>query len=103
MTWLLWALLLLAQNASFTWVSRARNSASLGYHALASVCSNGIFIAGQFLIFDKFTEVRQSGDALLLAGVIAYYTVFTVIGSVGMHSFLMRHVEHGKLRVGAKA
>jgi hypothetical protein len=33
------------QNASFTLVSRARNSKSLLFHAIASVFSNGIWFA----------------------------------------------------------
>lgn len=101
MTWVWWALLLILQNASFTWVSRARNSGSLGYHALASLFSNGIWIVGQFLIFDMFVIARQTEDTWLLVVVCLYYTTFTVVGSVGMHHFLMRHVEHGKRRVGA--
>ena len=39
MKWVAWSLLLLIQNASFTLVSRARNSGSLGYHAVAAACS----------------------------------------------------------------
>ena len=39
MSWVLWAVMLLIQNATFTWVSRARNSKSLGYHAVAAVFS----------------------------------------------------------------
>ena len=101
MPWVYWALLLLAQNASFTWVSRARNSASIGYHALASVCSNGVWIVGQFVIFDQFMKVKESGDALLLAVVCVYYTIFTVVGSIGMHALLMRYVEKGNRKVGA--
>jgi hypothetical protein len=36
--------LVLLQNASFTLVSRARNSKSLAYHAGAAVLSNGIWL-----------------------------------------------------------
>jgi hypothetical protein len=42
MNLILWFLLLVLQNAAFTWVSRARNSGSIGYHAIAAVFSNGI-------------------------------------------------------------
>ena len=35
-------LLVILQNASFTLVSRARNSPSLMYHGIASVLSNGM-------------------------------------------------------------
>ena len=37
-----WGAFLLLQNASFTFVSRARNSASYLLHATAAVCSNGV-------------------------------------------------------------
>lgn len=36
--------LVVLQNASFTLVSRARNSKSLWYHGIASVLSNGIWL-----------------------------------------------------------
>ncbi len=100
MSWLLWGVLLLAQNASFTWVSRARNSGSLGYHALASVASNGVWIAGQFVIFDQFMQVRAGGWSDITA-VCLFYTLFTVLGSVGMHHILQTYVESGKRKVGA--
>jgi len=47
---LLWFLLLVIQNAAFTWVSRARNSGSYGYHAIAAVFSNGIWFVSQFIL-----------------------------------------------------
>lgn len=103
MSWLLWGILLLLQNASFTWVSRARNSGSLGYHAVASVGSNGIWMLGQFIVIDKVVKALASGDAGLIAGTVAFYTLFTVIGSVGMHHILMTYVEKGKRAVGARS
>lgn len=52
LTWLTWGAALIAQNAAFTWVSRARNSGSLGYHAFAACFSNGIWIVSMFFIAD---------------------------------------------------
>ncbi|WP_262265516.1 hypothetical protein [Microvirga yunnanensis] len=98
LTWLLWAVLLIAQNAAFTWVSRARNSGSVGYHAVASVFSNGIWILGMFLVVDK---LRQAEGILQIALVAIFYTIFTVAGSVGMHWFSMTYLEKGKRKVGA--
>ena len=37
-------LLVILQNASFTLVSRARNSKSILYHTIASLLSNGIWL-----------------------------------------------------------
>lgn len=36
--------LTILQNASFTWVSRARNSKSVPYHAIAACGSNGMYV-----------------------------------------------------------
>jgi predicted permease len=97
-SWLLWAALLIGQNAAFTWVSRARNSGSLPYHAIAAVFSNGIWIISMFLVVDKLREAKGADEIALVA---AFYTLFTVIGSVGMHWLSMRYFETGKRKVGA--
>ena len=97
-TWFLWGALLIAQNAAFTWVSRARNSGSIPYHALAAVFSNGIWIISMFVIVDKLREASGIQQILLVA---VFYTIFTVTGSVVMHWFSMRYLETGKRKVGA--
>lgn len=97
-TWLLWAVLLLAQNGSATWVSRARNSRSLGYHALASVGSNGVWILSLGMAIDKLADARAAGNGWQLAGTVAFYVAFTVAGSVGAHHLLMTRVETGPRR-----
>ena len=98
--WALWGALLLIQNASFTWVSRARNSRSLGYHALASVASNGVWFLNLGLAVDKLNEARSAESMALLVGTAAFSTVFTVAGSVGAQHLLMTKVETGSRRVG---
>jgi hypothetical protein len=67
MTWLVWACLLLVQNASFTWVSRGRrNSSSLAYHGLASIFSNGIWFIALMFAVDKIADARKAHSPLLL-------------------------------------
>lgn len=107
-----WVFLLVAQNASFTWVSRARNSGDDYYHASAAVFSNGVwlfqnvFIVGflaaivfgkplQIVSLDTFTG--RWGDLLLVAAV---YVTLTVTGSVSSGWFLRKYVEKGKRQVG---
>jgi len=97
----IWAAVLLIQNASFTMVSRARNSGSLSYHAVASVFSNGVWFASQFFVISSIIDVVKAADLLLGAGYAVFYTVFTVIGSLSAHYVLMHHVETGKRKVGA--
>jgi O-antigen/teichoic acid export membrane protein len=93
MSWFLWAVLLLIQNASFTMVSRARNSKSLTYHALAAVLSNGVWFLSLAVAVNKLNDALAAGSAWAIVGTAAFYTVFTVIGSVGMHHLLMTKVE----------
>jgi len=108
--WLAWAALLLLQNASFTWVSRARNSGSVGYHAIASIGSNGIWFLNQVVITgiivgilgpDGLNGLFKSGDYGRILTVAGYYTLFTVVGSVSMHWLLLKYIEKGKRKVGA--
>jgi len=100
MRWLEWALFLLLQNASFTFVSRARNSGSYALHALAAVASNGVWICGQFVSLQIIIEAIRSGSWTDRTVVVLFYTVFTVAGSVAMHWVGVNFIEKGKRRVG---
>ena len=100
MSWIVWAVVLLIQNAAFTWVSRARNSKSVGYHAVASVFSNGVWFLSQVVVVSKITDALKGHNTPLLVGTALFYTVFTVLGSIGAHHFLMTKVETGKRKIG---
>lgn len=101
LTWVLWALLLMAQNAAFTWVSRARNSGSVGYHAVASVASNGVWIVSQVILVGSLLDVIRTSDWFLGIIVALFYTTCTVAGAVLMHWVSLRYLETGKRKVGA--
>lgn len=96
--YVLWSLLLMIQNASFTWVSRARNSSSLSYHALAAICSNGVWFASQFILISVVVKDVATVAQGVFLGIL--YVISTVIGSVGMHWLSMNYMEKGKRRVG---
>ena len=96
MQWILWALMLLLQNASFTWVSRARNSKNVGYHATAAFFSNLTYILNLSVGVNMLTDKTQS-----LGLVATFYTIFTMLGSIGMHWFSMHYLEHGTRKVGS--
>lgn len=96
MSLIAWALLLIVQNAAFTWVSRARNGGSFGYHAIAAVVSNGVFFASQFVLIGF--AARNPDRALSLGAV---YVLATTAGSVTMHWASVRWLERGKRKVGA--
>lgn len=95
-----WSLLLILQNAAFTWVSRARNSGSIGYHAIASVFSNGIFFTTNLMLIGSVV-MRPDIPAGALAVLAAVYVASTVAGSVLMHVVALRWLEAGKRKVGA--
>lgn len=86
--WLIWGVLLFLQNAAHTATSRSRNSKSLWYTAIASVFSNGIWLASQFYIVNQL--IRVKGDPQRFALVLVFYVALTATGSVASQHFLMR-------------
>lgn len=99
--WAAWALLLVAQNFSFTFVSRARNSGSLKRHMIASIASNGIWFVSQLIVVSTFVNILSGHFGIgkaIFAGV--FYTSFTLIGALSAHYFALKN-EKGKSSVGA--
>jgi len=78
--------LTILQNASFTLVSRARNSNSILYHTIASVLSNGIWL----LVIKNV--VTNFGNITLMIT----YLIGSVIGSISMHYVAMKYFEKPK-------
>lgn len=103
MTWILWAVLLIAQNFAFTFVSRARNSGSLKRHVVAAVGSNGIWFCSQIIIVSKMMDMLTGKYGLPLAiGTGVFYTAFTIAGSVLAHHISLK-TEEGDGAVGASS
>lgn len=75
--------LTILQNASFTLISRARNSNSISYHAIASVLSNGIWLLVIKNVVSNFDKPE-----LMIS-----YLIGSVIGSVSMHYVAMKYFE----------
>lgn len=94
-----WFLLLIVQNAAFTWVSRARNSGSYGYHAIAAVFSNGVWFVSQFILISMVVKPGMPMSEAATLGIV--YIAGTVIGSVLMHWLSINYLETGKRKVGA--
>ena len=93
MKWVVWALLLVAQNAAFVMNSRARNGASLPYHAFSACCSNGIWYVSQFFLIDSVVTIIRKGTWAEAALVGVFYTTFTLIGALTMHWLALHHIE----------
>lgn len=79
--------LVILQNASFTLVSRARNSNSLLYHTIASILSNGIW-----LLVIRQVVLNLDNITLMLT-----YLIGAVIGSISMHYIAMKYFEKKKI------
>lgn len=71
------------QNASFTLVSRARNTNSIIFHGFASVLSNGIW-----LLVIKQVVTNFNSPVLMFT-----YLVGSVSGSLLMHYISMNYLE----------
>jgi hypothetical protein len=99
--WVLWAFFLIIQNAAFTFVSRARNSGSYALHAIAAVCSNGVWIIAQFVSLKVIIDAITSGSWGERIWVVVFYTACTVVGSISMHWISVNYIEKGKRKVGA--
>lgn len=78
--------LVVLQNASFTLVSRARNSNSLMYNAIASVLSNGVWL----LVISKIVQHFDSPKIMLT------YLLGSVVGSVLMQYLSIKYFEKKK-------
>ena len=95
-----WFVLLLIQNASFTAVSRARNSGSDWYHAIASIFSNGIWWVSQTVIILSLMQIVKTASVGTWTIMTLVYVTATVTGAVTMGKLLRRFVEKGKRKVG---
>jgi hypothetical protein len=101
MKYLIWAAILLSQSASYTWVSRARNSGSLGYHAIAAFFSHTTWFIGQWLLLDELLRILKTGDWSQVIPLGVFYTTFMMLGSVWMHWLSLKYLEVGRRKVGA--
>jgi len=94
-----WFCVLVIQNAAFTWVSRARNSGSYGYHAIAAVASNGVWFVSNVFLIAMVAKPDMPIGKLVELGLI--YIAGTTTGSVLMHWISIKYLEKGKRKVGA--
>jgi len=95
-----WGLILIAQNAMFTWVSRARNSGSDWYHAVAAVFSNGVWFLAFYFTFGFLNQIHTTNSVLFAVLVGGTYIACTVTGSVMGGKLLRKYFERGNRRAG---
>lgn len=99
--WLTWAVFLVWQNYAFTYVSRARNSASLKSHVAAALQSNGVWFLQTLFVFGAFKNILEGKFGIgMTACAVLYYTAFTMTGSIYAHYRRLKK-ESGATAVGA--
>jgi hypothetical protein len=99
--WIIWALVLAITSGSGTLASRARNTPSYTYHALAALFSHGTFFVSNLIGVDVLVEVIRTRDPkLALTGFLVYAGAST-FGSIASHFVAMHFFETGNRRVGA--
>ena len=91
--WVAWSILLLLQQASHTFSSRAKNSDSYVYNTFAAVGSNGIWFVSQIFAIDQILKIITSGSWQAAVGVGTFYTVFCVLGSLSAQWLALNHIE----------
>ena len=102
MTFALWWLVLFVQGMAFTWVSRARNSGSIGYASFAGLFSHGLWFAAQVFLVVSIIEQAKQGDVLGMALIGGFYVSAMVAGQALMMLISMKWLENGSRRVGAR-
>lgn len=87
----IWFLLLILQNAAFTWVSRARNTGNIGYAAIASIFSNSIYFVVQMLMISFVAKADMPIKEII--ELVIVYTAGTTIGGVLMQWLSINYLE----------
>jgi hypothetical protein len=101
--WVVWFFVLVAQNFSFTFVSRSRNSGDIKRHMIAALLSNGVWFASQVIIIGQIMDLLTGKYGLWMGiGTGVFYTICTLIGSLSAHWWALRS-EKGKSAVGANS
>lgn len=98
--WFLWSLTLIFTNGSGTLASRARNTPSYTYHALAALCSHGTFFVSSLIGIDLMVEIIRTRDPYLALRGFLVYALSSTAGSIGVHWIAINHFETGNRRVG---
>lgn len=91
--YVVWGLLLIAQNFAHTISQRAKNQDRLVYTAVAGVFANGIWILSNFFMVEEIARVIGTGNVVQGVPAVVFYTVCTTIGTVASQYCAMRWIE----------
>lgn len=97
--WMLWALILFAQQFSFLFSSRAKNSGSMFYSALAGLGSHGTWFIAQMIFVVSILQFREASLSMKVQGLFFYIACCTS-GTVAAQYIALLY-ERGSAKVGA--
>jgi hypothetical protein len=96
------AVVALAQNATFTAVSRSRNSGDVWHHLKWSIASNLVWFVTQIFLWRGCWKAVENGTLWQIAVYGAVYVAATATGSCLMMAHMLK-TETGKRKVGASS
>lgn len=98
--WVVWAIVLVLQQATQTFSMRAKASGSWRYVAVTAIASHAVWFGSQIAILSKVAEALKSGNFVSLLPTALFYVVFCSIGNTAATLLALRF-ERGSMRVGA--
>ena len=98
--WAIWAVLLLAQQFTFLFSGRAKNSGSLRYSALAGIGSHSTWFFSQVFFVQTIMAFKDAPLRHQVA-VALFYVTFTILGTLSAQWMALKW-ETGKMEVGAR-
>ena len=101
MKWVLWGLLLVLTNGASTLTSRARNTPSFGYHAIAACINHGVWMITNVMFIGVAIDIAKSPSLTYGIQAFLFYTSCSTVGSVTVHWLSIKYLEKGNRRVGA--
>ena len=78
------------QNASFTFVSRSRNSPSLKYHAFSIIVANNVYVIAGLFTLDNSLRILRTMDWKLILATLIFITCCNLLGGLSSQSLAIR-------------
>jgi hypothetical protein len=96
--WAVWGVLIIVQNASFTLVSRSRNTDHWKYHAVAIIFGNTIYFFSGLFNLDNALKILQTRNLPLILGTVVFVTSMNLIGGLSSQRLAIRIERWLKVR-----
>lgn len=99
--WTVWAFFLFSQQFTFLFSSRAKNSGSIKWSAIAGLGSHSTWFFANLYFVQSILHFKDS--PIYIQGLVClFYMTFTIIGTVSAQWLALRYVEKGRMQVGAR-